>query len=423
MMGKRHFLLAGFVALVAPTGFAAAAAKETILHSFGINDAGPLSGMIVDANATFYGTTDFSGYNEGGTAFALAPGQSGYSETILHQFGGGTDGAKPGRLIADNKGNLYGVTLVGGEYGNGIIFKLVPGKSGYKEKILYNFTGGDDGGQPIGAVLGKGGAIIGVTQLGNSNCYFCGKVFMLAPSGGGYTESTLYSFDGGSGGNLPQAGVTIDSEGSIYGTTYYGGDLSCGNGGGCGIVFKLAYDKGTYAESLVYAFKAGSDGSNPYGVPSVDNRTGVIFGTTEYGGNGGNGNNGTVYMLAPSQGGYSETILHSFTGSGGFDPEGQPLIASNGRLYGTFALGDGGCSGIGCGGVYEIKRTRSGYAYKTIFAFRNPLKGAEPEQTNLLEDANGALYGTTRSGGSDTNCNDGGPGGVNGCGVAFKLVP
>lgn len=402
---------------------AAAMPQESILHNFGANDAGPLSGMIVDASGTFYGTTDFSGINDGGTVFALAPGPSGYTETILHEFGNGSDGAKPFRLVADTKGNLYGSTLIGGQYGDGIVFKLVPGKSGYTEKVLYSFTGGSDGGQPIAVVLGKKGAIIGVTQLGNSNCYFCGVLFMLTPSGRGYTESTLYNFNGGTGGELPQAGITIARDGSVYGTTYYGGDLSCGGGAGCGLVFKLAYNNGQYTESTIYEFQAGSDGSNPFAVPTVDNRTGVIFGTTEYGGNGGNGNNGTVYELTPSNGGYAETVLYSFTGSGGFDAEGQLLISSNGRLYGTVALGAGGCNGIGCGAAYELKRVQSGYVFKTIFAFGDPLNGAEPEQTNLLQDANGALYGTTRSGGDQTNCYDGGPGGATGCGVAFKIAP
>lgn len=291
----------------------------------------------------------------------------------------------------------------------------MPKKSGYTEKILYDFTGGSDGGQPLGAALGKNGAIIGVTQLGSTNCYFCGVVFMLTPSGrGSYAETTLYSFPGGAGGELPQAGITVAHDGSVYGTTYYGGSSDAG------LVFKLAYDNGTYTESTIYQFQGGSDGSNPFGIPTVDNKTGVIFGTTEY---GGSGREGTVYMLTPSNGGYSESILHSFGGSDGILPQSQLLIASNRRLYGAVALGDGGCNGIGCGGIYELRDTGSGYAFKTIFAFSDPLNGADPEWTNLLMDANGALYGTTRSGGNETGCNDGGPGGVNGCGVAFQLVP
>ncbi len=115
--------------------------------------------------------------------------------------------------------------------------------------------------------------------------------------------------------------------------------------------------------------------------------------------------------------------MHSFTGKDGFLPEGTPLLKSDGTIYGTAALGGKDCHGIGCGTVYEVKPVSSGFSFRAIYEFPRPARGAEPQQTDLLTDASGALYGTTRSGGKATNCADGGPGGATGCGVVFKIVP
>jgi uncharacterized repeat protein (TIGR03803 family) len=93
----------------------------------------------------------------------------------------------------------------------------------------FNFVG------PVGApALDKSGGVYGVTQ-GGGLC--CGIVFKLTPSGSSYTYTVVYEFPGGTGGYLPQAGVTTDSHGAVYGTTYYGGNSNCS--GGCGLVFKI----------------------------------------------------------------------------------------------------------------------------------------------------------------------------------------
>jgi uncharacterized repeat protein (TIGR03803 family) len=119
--------------------------------------------------------------------------------------------------------------------------------------VLYSFRAGTDANQPLGAlVLDKSGALYGVTQFGGSSNR--GAVFKLTPGKSGYRESVLYSFPGGAGGYLPQAGLTIDNQGSLYGTTYYGGTGNC-DGFGCGTVFRLAPGKSGYKESVVYKFK------------------------------------------------------------------------------------------------------------------------------------------------------------------------
>jgi hypothetical protein len=407
-------------------GRASVQSQEMVLHSFGgPNGAGPVSNIIAGRAGAFYGTTLFGGAG-GGTVFELMPAGTGYTEKVLYSFKGGLDGKSPWGIVADGTGALYGITFLGGSSGNGgngwgTVFKLSPGKSGYTESVLYRFVGGTDAWEPIGPpVRDKDGAIYGVGSFGGS--HNDGAIFKLTPSMSGYSESVIYSFPGGAGGQLPEAGLTIDRQGSIYGTTMYGGSSQgyCGSTGGCGTVFKLTRQGSAYSESIAHAF-TGADGNLPYGVVTVNDRTGAIFGTTFWGGVKGIG---VVYKLAPHGSAYAESVLYSFKGKAdGFLPEGTLLLKPDGTLYGTAASGGGGCRGIGCGSVFELTPSHPGYSFRVVYDFLKPINGAEPQQTNLLSDPGGALYGATRSGGSDSNCADGGPGGARGCGAVFKIVP
>ena len=399
--------------------------KETVLHSFGGADgAGPTTGLVAGKHGTFYGTTAFGGVGAG-TVFELTPNGTGYTERVLYNFKGGYDGSVPEGVVFRD-GVLFGVTFVGGSpngnggIGWGTIFKLTPGESGYTESVLYQFRGGADAWEPNGPiVLDTAGAIYGSSGFGGARND--GAVFKVTRNGSKYTESVLYSFPGGAGGQLPQAGLTIDKHQSIYGTTMYGGSTEgyCYSGG-CGTVFKLTAEKSSYSERVIYAFEGRPDGNLPFGALTVNDRAGAVYGTTYW---GGTKSVGTLFKLTRKGSTYSDTILHSFTGKGdGFLPEGTPLLKSNGTIYGTAALGGENCHGIGCGTVFEISPAKSGYSFRVIYEFPRPVKGAEPEQTDLLTDASGALYGTTRSGGTETNCADGGPGGAKGCGVVFKIA-
>ncbi len=411
----------------AATASGAGASNETVLHSFGGPDgAGATTGLIAGKNGVFYGTTAFGGAGAG-TVFKLTPSASGYTESVIYSFKGGLDGSVPEGMI-ERHGVFYGVTFVGGDpsgnggAGWGTIFKLAPAKSGYVESVLYRFQGDPNAWEPNGPiVMDAAGTIYGSTGPGGSHNF--GTIFKVFRSGSSFSESVIYSFPGGSGGQEPQAGLTIDKHGSIYGTTMYGGS----NVGrpckypGCGTVFKLEPTGSSYTERVIYAFHGDRDGDLPYGVLTVDDRTGDVYGTTYWGGRKGNG---SVFKLRPKGSGYTEAILHGFKGkSDGFLPEGTLLLKRDGTLYGTAALGGGGCSGIGCGAVFSLVPSGTGYAFHVIYDFREPKRGAEPEQTNLIADASGALYGTTRSGGTQTSCTDGGPGGATGCGVVFKIVP
>jgi uncharacterized repeat protein (TIGR03803 family) len=228
------------------------AGKESVLYTFkGGTDGGYPSGpMVRDAAGNLYGETAYGGdlscfapYGCG-TVFKLYPDGK---KTVLHRFSGtGGDGRGPWTGLAGGKdGNLYGATLEGGtgpnctsaNNGCGTAFKV--DKAG-KETILHSFTGSGADFPPVYAnlALDEKGNIYGTTPNGgNQNCGSgCGAIFMLDPAG---KQTILYEFTGGTDGAGPGAGVTLDSAGTIYGTTSVGGDLICNMGAGCGTVFKL----------------------------------------------------------------------------------------------------------------------------------------------------------------------------------------
>ena len=400
--------------------------EHTTLYSFGGPDgAGPLYGVMADKTGAFYGTT-VSGGAGSGTVFKLTPTKSGYSESVLYSFLGGYDGNGPfSGLVADKIGALYGVTLGGGNGacigGCGTVFKLTPKKSRYTKSTIYSFGPGTDASTPLGTlVFDKKGALYGVTQYGGTQND--GAVYKLTPGKSGYSETVIYSFRSGDDGDFPQAGLVIDKQGSLYGTTFYGGPGTCD--GGCGTVFKLTPSGSGYDETILYAFEDYTDGYLPFAAVTLDENTGAIFGTTWWGGTYHDGN---VFKLTPSGSGYDKSTIYNFDhhlhhGTNGVLPRSQLLLRPDGALYGTDFIGGGGCNGIGCGSVFELRPSGSGYSFTYIYNFRNPLNGADPEFSSLIVDAKGALYGTTDSGGTKTDCYDGGPGGALGCGTVFKLV-
>jgi uncharacterized repeat protein (TIGR03803 family) len=215
--------------------------KETVLHTFrGTDGVYPGAGLIRDEAGNLYGTTFFGGDFScsqdpgGGCGVVFKLDRTG-KETVLHNFTGEADGAFPlAALIRDEKGNLYGTTTGGGPSNQGTVFKL--DRTG-KESVLYSFTGGADGGYPgAGLIRDEEGSLYGTTLFGGTDG-FSGVVFKLDRSG---NETVLHSFTGGTYGSNPYAPLVRDSAGNIYGTAEVGGDMSCTvSTGGCGVVFKL----------------------------------------------------------------------------------------------------------------------------------------------------------------------------------------
>jgi uncharacterized repeat protein (TIGR03803 family) len=237
--------------------------NETVLYSFcptgeyfNCTDGNSPNAVIQDAAGNLYGTTFYGGAGLG-VVFKLAPpAQEGgaWTESVLYSFTGGADGGLPyASVIQDAAGNLYGTTSVGGDQCSllgtcGVVFKLAPPAQeggAWTESVLYSFTGGADGGFPVGGVIqDAAGTLYGTTLFGgldSSYCGFsCGVVFKLDNSG---NETALYSFTGLADGNNPYSGLIQDAAGNLYGTTGYGGDFNgefCANNTGCGVVFKVA---------------------------------------------------------------------------------------------------------------------------------------------------------------------------------------
>lgn len=211
--------------------------------------------------------------------FELKPSGSKWNETVLYTFTGSSDGGQPaGSLVFDSGGSLYGTASSGGTSGSGVVFKLTPSGGSWTESVLYNFAGGSDGGNPqSGVIFDAAGNSYGTTQFGGLGG---GTVFELSPSHGGWTENVLYTFCSVSqcaDGSQPLAGLTFDSAGNLYGTTSNGGASSEG------VVYKLTQSGSSWTETVLHSL-SGSDGAQPHGGVILDQQ-GVVYGTAKYGGN------------------------------------------------------------------------------------------------------------------------------------------
>jgi len=214
-----------------------------VLHSFNAADgAYPWFGsLILDGAGNLYGTTLRGGTYGAGVVFELTPTMEGnWTETVLHSFSqNGTDGYFPfGGVIFDATGSLYGTTWIGGSNDAGTVFELTPtGDGNWTETLLHTFGGGTDGANPAaGLIFDAAGNLYGTTGAGGNYGYGYGTVFELMPNGsGGWTEQILYNFRNSPDGNDPDTPLVLDSAGNIYGATGGGGTY------GYGTVFELTH--------------------------------------------------------------------------------------------------------------------------------------------------------------------------------------
>jgi uncharacterized repeat protein (TIGR03803 family) len=303
----------------------------------------------------------------------------------LYSFANPPDGAAPyGGVIKDKSGNFYGTTSVGGASGFGTVYKL--DKNG-KDSVLYSFTGGADGSQPIGGlVMDDAGILYGTTSTGGSSD--AGTVFEVNPHT--KTETVLYTFTGTPDGTTPFSGLLMDKSGNLYGTTFAGGSSDAGT------VYKVNIQ--TKQETVLHSFSGDPDGGGPvYGNLLMD-KSGNLYGTTD---GGGSFNSGSVWELSANG---TETVLYSFTGGkdGGGGGADQSLVMDDkGNLYGITERG-----GVGEGVVYRvnIKTKRE----TVLYTFQGFTHGAIPT-CGLARDSKGNLYGTTASS-------------ANGDGTVFELT-
>ena len=309
--------------------------------------------------------------------FAGAPAQAGI-ETVVHSFqSNGTDGYEPNADLIDVGGTLYGATYTGGANAVGTVFSIAAATG--KEKIVYSFqNNGADGVNPAReALVDINGTLYGTTYYGGVKSV--GTAFALSAATG--KEKFVYSFCSGSGvcteGFDPLAGLTAVGK-TLYGTTSAGGSA---NGG---TVFALNRSKGT--EAPIYSFQRdGVDGNTPYaGLVSAG---GTLYGTTIYGGAHGAG---TVFAINPKTG--AEKVLYAFAGgTDGYEPY-AGVIDVKGMLYGTTV--DGGANDYGT--VFAVN-AKTG-AETLLHSFTGGTDGYSPEAR--LIDVGGTLYGTTYAGGT-----------------------
>jgi uncharacterized repeat protein (TIGR03803 family) len=320
----------------------AKAGKETVLYTFnGTDGAQPLAGLVRDKAGNLYGTTSAGGASDLGTVFKLDP--AGH-ETVLHSFTGSPDGRYPcAALILDPEGDLYGTTAGGGTSDSGTVFEM---DTAGKESVLYSFTGGADGNGPSGSLIrDRAGNLYGTTYDGGA--FALGTVFQLDTTG---NETVLHSFGSGEDGQHPDAGLVQDAVGSIYGTTFWGGDS------GLGTVFKLDTNR---TESVLYSFTGEEDGAHPSASLVLD-KANDLYGTAVEGGDltcGGGTGCGTVFKLDSTG---EETVLHSFAGNHGNPrdgtyPEGSLVRDAAGNLYGTtYSGGKYRSSSYNVGTVFKL---------------------------------------------------------------------
>ena len=353
--------------------------SEAVVYPFsGATDGmTPYGSLLLGSDGYLYGLSYVGGANGAGAALRIAADGS---ETVLYSFGAATDGANPhGSLIQGSDGGFYGVTAYGGTYGHGVVFRL--DASGI-ESVLYSFGAGTDAQDPYGSLLqANDGNFYGMSVHGGS--YGLGTVFVVTAAG---NESVLHSFGGSGDGQTPFGSLIQASDGKLYGMTAAGGSYSSG------IAFQMTLQG---SESVLHSFGSGSDGANPAG-SLIQANDGKFYGLTRDGGSYGTG---AVIGLAADG---TESVLVSLgAGSDGANPFGDLLVASDGNFYALAR--NGGATGAGAVLLISLAGAES-----VVYSFGGPADGAAP-YGNLIEAADGTLYGMTSSSGS------GGPG------VVFQL--
>jgi uncharacterized repeat protein (TIGR03803 family) len=323
---------------------------------------------------------------------------------IIYNFGGDADGEYiDSDLVIDGAGNLYGTSVQGGDFGSGTVFQLAPSGNGWTHTVLYSFTGGADGGEPYkGVTVDSQGTLYGtaVTGGGGSCEGGCGVAYKLTNSGGVWTQTVIHTFSGGDDGSGPGSGLTLGPNGTLYGMTPTGGANSQG------VIFLLRpMSSGNWQLRAIHAFTGGDDGAGGSAGRLLLSK-GVFYGVTTVGGANGKG---IVFQLTHKTGGWQFTTLYAFKGQpdAGF-PYGGLAFDSHGNLYGTTYY-DGANN---LGSVYQLARLADGtWKESVLYSFKGGKDGSN-SISNVVFDKTGALYSTTSAGGASCDC-----------GVIFKLTP
>jgi uncharacterized repeat protein (TIGR03803 family) len=376
-------------------------AKFQTLHAFaGAPSDGsyPYGPLMFDRSGNLFGTTLEGGSSTDptcselgcGTLFELQPKNSKWKESLLYSFTASTGYPGPtGPIVFDSHGNLLGTQgEAGSPCGCGAAYELSRVSGVWTQIVLHTFTGGTtDGAYPDSGLIGdKAGNFYGITVDGGSAN--SGTFFELSPSGdGGYTYSIVYQFASSNGEDAggPYGPLSMDSHGNIYGTSESGGLY------GYGAVFKLAPSETGWTESVIFNL-TDDYGNYPQAYGVVPDDAGNLYGTTTYGGPYAVG---TVYELSPQPGFWNRAILYSFTGSDdGAYPYGL-VIGPSGTLYGVSSSG----GSYSWGNVYQVQSSGGIWTQSVLHQFTDGTDGSRPF-ANLILDSQGNLYGLATGGGT-----------------------
>jgi uncharacterized repeat protein (TIGR03803 family) len=353
--------------------FAPLTASYSDLYDFD-NGQTPFSGLLQLPSGLFYGMTLGGGTAGLGVIYSFNTMGAAYS--VLNNFGSNVNGSHASAsLLLANDGNLYGMTLDGGTYGAGVIYKIDTSTLNYS--VVYNFDGAH-GSKPYGSLIqASDGNFYGTTSEGGTNYHnYSGVLFSFNPSSSVYAD--LYEFDDSSAGT-PTGSLIQATDGKLYGMTSGSSTPSNGN------IF--SYDPLAAAYANLYEFSF-STGFYPNG-SLIQATNGNFYGLTLY---GGANNFGTLFSFVNSSSTYTDLYdFNDVPGSGG-NPFGSLIQASNGKLYGT-------ASGYANGGLNSTLFSFDPTAL--TFAGLENLGSAEPNG-NLLLVSDSILYGTTNLGGAGT---------------------
>jgi uncharacterized repeat protein (TIGR03803 family) len=412
-MRHKALVMVAVTLILATTAWAS---SETVIYNLD-NYTGdgyqPYSGLVADAKGNLYGTTYYGGTNNVGSVFELTLSGGLWTEQLLYSFAGGTsDGAYPqySPLVFDKTGHLYGTTSNGGSACNcGIVFELTKSGSTWKETVLHAFLGSaqKDGYVPqAGLSFDTAGNLYGTTEYGGLNN--SGTVFQLQPTKSSWKYKTIHQFNSTNGGlYYPIGGITQGPNGYYYGTTYYGGFAY-----NAGAVYRLFQARGVWVAQAVFFFLEGGDGTNPDSSLTMDSK-GNMYGTTYGGGVTENCSQGcgSVYKLtAGSNDTFTQSVIYSFQGQ---TKDGQNpaygagvTLDPTGSLYGTARYGG---SSTNAGIAYKLKLVNGAYKETVLHAFTGDPDGYNPLGGVII--VKGKVYGTTYVGGKQNQ------------GTVFEITP
>ncbi|MGA2904423.1 MAG: choice-of-anchor tandem repeat GloVer-containing protein [Candidatus Korobacteraceae bacterium] len=368
-----------------------------VLHNFTSQEGGGEGdmgdGVTIDNAGNLYGITNSGGNNSAGLAYKLDRWAD-WTLDSLYSFAGGYSGRSPNGVIVGPNGTLYGGAL-GGNQSYGLVFNLTPSPTAclsapcsWNENILYQFTGNTDAEAGTVSAFDAAGNLYGISSYGGAYGY--GAVFELTPSSAGWTEQILYSFTGASDGAYTSS-LLVGQDGNLYGTASGGGAY------GSGVVFQLTPSGNGWTESVLYSFQGtGIDGQEPsyLGQDGAGNLYGIAFWYYD-------GSDAPIFTLQKSGGGwvFSEYLIHHNYSD--IEMAGNLIVDAAGNLYGTEGGGQGCSGGKCNGtpdqnyvfaDIFQASYGSGGWQYRDVVYFNYQYFNAGGP---LALDAQGNLYGAT----------------------------